>query len=80
MIRWERKLLVVTRHIRFRRIRQVEWTDDWRRWAGEVVLGGAREEAGSRSRCSSIAARNRFAPVTNLHAGAVTRQPVARTG
>jgi|KBSSwiStaDraftv2_1062776.scaffolds.fasta_scaffold103438_2 hypothetical protein len=43
MIRWERKLLVVTRHIRFRRIRQVEWTDDWRRWAGEVVLGGARE-------------------------------------
>ena len=27
-------LLVITRHIRFRRIRQVEWTDDWRRWAG----------------------------------------------
>ena len=25
---------MVTRHIRFRRIRQVEWTDDWRRWAG----------------------------------------------
>jgi len=29
--------------------------------------------AGSRSRCSSIAARNRFAPVSNLHAGAGTR-------
>ena len=28
--------LLETRHIRVRRIRRVEWTDDWRCWAGRL--------------------------------------------